>query len=253
MSIAVITGASSGLGRCYVDAVTKVFPQVDELWLIARRKDRLEKVALEYPGKRCIVIPLDLSDMHSFDILKDKLENEMPWIEVLINDAGIAKGGRFEDANLQTTLKMIDLNVKGATAVTGVFLPYIIDGGTIIEVSSTSAFVPNTNLVVYSATKSYVSAFSLGLREELKKRKINVCAVCPGLMLTEMNMNKGITELTSGQQSLPVIDPKTAAVKSLKAAKKGRAVYTTGAFYKFYRLLTKLIPHRMLVKFAGLE
>lgn len=148
---------------------------------------------------------------------------------------------------------MIDLNVKGATAVTRVFLPYIINGGTIIEVSSTSAFVPNTNLVVYSATKSYISAFSLGLREELKKRKINVCAVCPGLMLTEMNQNKGSNKLTRGQQRLPIIDPKIAAVKSLKAAAKGRAVYTTGAFYKFYRLLTKIIPHGLVVRFAGLE
>lgn len=145
-------------------------------------------------------------------------------------------------------LKIIDLNCKGATAVTKVCLPYIIDGGTILEVSSTSAFVPNTNLIVYCASKSYVSAFCLGLREELKNRRINVCAMCPGFMLTEMTKS----ELTKGQSHLPVIDPKSAALKSLKAAKKGRAVYTTGAFYKCYRLLAKLIPHTLLVKFAGL-
>ena len=121
-----------------------------------------------------------------------------------------------------------------------------------MEVSSTSAFVPNTNLVVYCASKSYVSAFCLGLREELKRRKINVCAVCPGLMLTEMNQHNGKTERTKGQKRLPIIDPKVAAVKSLKAAKNGRAVYTTGAFYKCYRLLAKLVPHTLLVKFAGL-
>ena len=118
--------------------------------------------------------------------------------------------------------------------------------------SSTSAFVPNTNLIVYCASKSYVSAFCLGLREELKHRKINVCAMCPGLMLTEMNRHNGKADLTRGQKRLPVIDPKVAAVKSLKAAKNGRAVYTTGAFYKCYRLLAKLVPHTLLVKFAGL-
>ena len=186
--------------------------------------------------------------MSSFKILEEKLKANNPQIEVLINDAGMSIGFPFEDMELESMLKIIDLNCKGATAITKVCLPHIIDNGTILEVSSTSAFVPNTNLIVYCASKSYVSALSLGLREELKDRHINVCAVCPGFMLTEMTKS----ELTKGQNRLPVIDPKTAALKSLKAAKKGRAVYTTGAFYKCYRLLAKIIPHTLLVKFAGL-
>ena len=248
MSIAVITGASSGLGACYIDAVTKLFPEIDELWLIARREERLKEVAMKYPDKHCIIIPMDMTDMSSFKILEEKLKINTPQIEVLINDAGMSIGSPFENMELENMLKIIDLNCKGATAITKVCLPYIIDGGTILEVSSTSAFVPNTNLIVYCASKSYVSALSLGLREELKNRRINVCAMCPGFMLTEMTKS----ELTKGQSHLPVIDPKTAALKSLKAAKKGRAVYTTGAFYKYYRLLAKLIPHTLLVKFTGL-
>lgn len=67
MSIAIITGASSGLGTCYVDAVTKLFPEIEELWLIARREDRLKEVALKYPDKHCVVIPMDMSDkLNSF-------------------------------------------------------------------------------------------------------------------------------------------------------------------------------------------
>ena len=248
MSIAVVTGASSGLGVCYVDAVTKLFPEIDVLWLIARREGRLQEVAAKYPDKQVVTIPMDLSDMRSFKALDAKLKAEKPQIEVLINDAGMSAGASFEDMELADMLKIIDLNCKGATAMTKVCLPYIIDGGTILEVSSTSAFVPNTNLIVYCASKSYVSALCLGLREELKDRHINVCAMCPGFMLTEMTR----PELTKGQSRLPVIDPKTAALKSLKAAKKGRAVYTTGAFYKGYRLLAKLMPHRLLVKFTGL-
>ncbi len=250
MSIAVITGASSGLGVCYIDAVTKLFPEIDELWLIARREERLKEVSMKYPDKHCAIIPMDMTDMSSFKLLEEKLKTNNPQIEVLINDAGMSIGSPFEDMELESMLKIIDLNCKGATAITKICLPYIIDGGTILEVSSTSAFVPNTNLIVYCASKSYVSAFSLGLREELKDRHINVCAMCPGFMLTEMTK----LELTKGQSQrrLPVIDPKTAALKSLKAAKKGRAVYTTGAFYKCYRLLVKLIPHTLLVKFTGL-
>ncbi len=252
MSIAVITGASSGLGTCYVDAVTKIFPEIEELWLIARREDRLKEVASHHPDKRCAVLPMDLSDMNSYEGFAEKLQREKPQIRVLINDAGIAGGAPFEEMELSQMLKIIDLNCKGATAVTRICLPYLVDGGTILEVSSTSAFVPNTNLIVYCASKSYVSSLCLGLREELKHRRINVCAMCPGLMLTEMTQPNGKSGLTKGQSRLPVIDPKTAAVKSLKAAKNGRAVYTTGAFYKGYRLLAKLVPHTLLVKFTGL-
>lgn len=249
MSVAVITGASSGLGVCYVDAVTKLFPEIDELWLIARRENRLKEVALNYPKKHCEIISMDMSDMNNYKMLEEKLKKDKPNIKVLINDAGMSKGGLFENMNLESMMKMIDLNCKGATAITKVCLPYIVDGGTILEVSSTSAFVPNKNLIVYCASKSYLSSLCLGLKEELKYRNINVCAVCPGFMLTEMTK----PELTKGQSRLPVIDPKKAAFQSLKAAKKGRTVYTTGAFYKGYRLLTKLVPHTFLIRFTGLD
>ncbi len=247
MSVAVITGASSGLGRAYVDAVLEIFPEIDELWLIARRADRLAAIADTYPQKKIVPIPMDMADMKNYQMLQNKLETEKPEIKLLINDAGVSAGGHFQEQDMEKMLAMIDLNVKGATAITRVCLPFIPKGGTILEVSSTSAFVPNVNLVVYCATKSYVSAMCTGLREELKSRKINVCAMCPGLMLTEMP-----GELTAQQQRLPQIDVKKAAVRSLKAAKKGRGVYTTGAFYKGYRLLAKLMPANLMVKFAGL-
>ncbi len=247
MSVAVITGASSGLGRAYVDAMLEIFPEIDELWLIARRADRLAAIADTYPQKKIVPIPMDMADMKNYQMLQNNLETEKPEIKLLINDAGVSADGHFQEQDMEKMLAMIDLNVKGATAITRVCLPFIPKGGTILEVSSTSAFVPNVNLVVYCATKSYVSAMCTGLREELKSRKINVCAMCPGLMLTEMP-----GKLTTQQQRLPQIDVKKAAVRSLKAAKKGRGVYTTGAFYKGYRLLAKLMPANLMVKFAGL-
>ncbi len=248
MSIGVITGASSGLGARYVDALTKLFPEIDEIWLLARRQDKLKEVADKYPNKKCLILALDLTNIENYKILEEKLKKEKPEIKVLINDAGICSSGKFENMELDLMLKMIDLNCKGTTAITKICLPYIINGGTILEVSSTSAFVPNTNLVAYSACKSYVSALSLGLREELKERKINVCATCPGFMLTEMTKKK-----TKSQEKLPIINPDIAAYKSLKAAKNGRSIYTTGIFYKFYRLLSKIVPHIILVKFVGLD
>lgn len=248
MSIAIITGASSGLGLSYVDAAIREFPETDEIWLIARHEEKLNQTALKHKDKKCVVIPMDMSDMESFSILREKLETEKPEIRLLINDAGMACGDSFERMELDKMLKIIDLNCKGATAITRICLPYISDGGTILEVSSTSAFVPNTGLVVYSASKSYVQAMCIGLREELKHRKINVCAMCPGMMMTDMNKDP-----SQSQSRLPKIDIDKAAVNSLRAAKKGRAVYTTEAFYKLYRLMAKLLPQTLLVKFAGLE
>lgn len=248
MSIAIVTGASSGLGVCYVDALTKLFPEINEIWLIARREEKLKETAKLHPDKNCIVLSMDMSDMNSFKKIEEKLNKEKPEIQVLINDAGVASGGLFEKMDLDKMLKIIDLNCKGATAITKICLPYIVNGGTILEVSSTSAFVPNTNLIVYCASKSYLSSLSLGLREELKSRHINVCAMCPGFMVTEMTKSG----LTKKQNKLPVIDTNKAAYKSLKAAKNGRAVYTTGGFYKFYRFLSKVIPHVFLIKFTGL-
>ncbi len=243
--IGIITGASSGLGKEYVDALIKLFPEIDEIWLIARRKEKLMQVANKYEDKHFIILPLDLTDRKSYKTLEDELIKNKAQIKVLINNAGISSGGYFEHAKLESLLNMIDLNCKANIAITKLCLPYIIDKGTILEVSSTSAFVPNTNLVVYSATKSFVSAFSIGLRQELKSKHINVCAMCPGFMHTEMTRNN--------KNNLPIIDTKIAAYNSLKAAKKGRAVYTTGIFYKCYRLIAKIIPHVLLVKMVGLK
>ncbi len=247
MAIAIITGASSGLGTAYVDAVTKVFPEIDELWLIARREERLKQVAGNYPDKKCEIIPLDLSDMGSMATLQKKLQEERPEVRLLVHDAGVCISGTFESMPLEKALSMIDLNCKGAVAVTKTCLPYIADGGTIVEVSSTSAFVPNTGMILYGATKSLVYEICIGLRQELKGRRINVCAVCPGMMATEMTASP-----SKGQSRLPYVDVNKAAVNSLRAAKRGRAVYTTGAFYKFYRVLAKLLPQTFMVKFAGL-
>lgn len=248
MQIAIVTGASSGLGTAYVEAVTKVFPEIDELWLIAGREDRLKQVAARYSDNRCTIIPMDLSDMDSIVRLQEKLEEEeKPEVRLLVHDAGVCFSGSFESMSLEKALSMIDLNCKGAVAVTRVCLPYIVDGGTIVEVSSTSAFVPNTGMVLYGATKSLVYEMCIGLKQELKSRHINVCAVCPGMMATEMTANP-----SKGQSRLPYVDVNKAAFNSLRAAKRGRGVYTTGVFYKFYHILAKLLPQAFMVKFAGL-
>ncbi len=145
-------------------------------------------------------------------------------------------------------MQLVDLNYKGATAMTKVCLPYVPGCGIIVMVSSTSAFGPNTGMAVYSATKSYLSAFSTGLREELRSRHIHACTVNPGMVMTEMNRNARADYLR-----LPKVDVARGAVRSLRAERRGRTAYTTGWFYKCYRFVCKLLPQSLMVCVPGLE
>ena len=247
MSIAIITGASSGLGKEYVKATTKLYSEIEEIWIIARDINGLNEVAKLYPNKKIIPISMDLSNMNEFSKIEDKLKQENAKIKLLINDAGVCSNGLFEEQDLNKMFTMIDLNCKGTTAMTKICIPYIEDNGTIVVVSSTSAFAPNVSLSVYCATKSYLSSLCVGLKEELKSKNINVCAVNPGMMKTKMN-----SESTKSVSKLPEVNVEQAAYKSLEAAKKGKGSYTTGAFYKFYRVLCKILPSSLIVKFAKL-
>lgn len=247
MSIAIITGASSGLGKAYVEATTKVFPEIEEIWVVARRQERLQQLAAAFPQKRIVPVVADLSKTEDIARIEEKLAQEKPQIDLLVGAAGVAGSSLFANDTAAHIEQIINLNCLGTTLLTRACIPYMQAGGTILLVSSTSAFVPNTNVVVYSASKSYVTALCLGIREELKSRHINVCSVHPGVMYTEM-----AATFNEKQDRLPAVDIPKHAVLSLRAAKRGADSYTTGWFYKGYRLLAKLLPNKWLVKFVGL-
>ena len=124
------------------------------------------------------------------------------------------------------------------------------EGGRILNVSSIASFCPNPRMTVYSSTKAYVSSFTVGLNEELRRRKISVTAVCPGPMATEFLSLAGITGHSSTFEFLPYCDQVKVAGGALRAAKAGRTIYTPKLFYKFYRLLAKAMPSQLLVKFV---
>ncbi|MCI1955936.1 MAG: SDR family NAD(P)-dependent oxidoreductase [Oscillospiraceae bacterium] len=212
---------------------------------------RFHEIAKQYPQKKCKAIGLDLSKDENDETLGKMLEESKPDIKLLISNSGVVKRGNFDEAELSGQTAMCDLNVKGATAVTRLCLPYMKKGSVILETCSTSAFAPNPHLNVYSATKAYLMNFSTGLRQELKPRGFNVCAVHPGWMNTDMNA--GARNASHGvSMFLPQVDVKKLASRSLAAARKGKASYTQGAFYKFYHLLTKVLPHTLIVRFSAM-
>ena len=146
---------------------------------------------------------------------------------------------------------MISLNAKALTEITTIVLPHMSERSFIINTCSIASFVPNANLSVYSATKAYVLHYSRGLRYELRKRKINVTVICPGPMETEF---LSVAGLDGGQSkafdALPRCNPEKTARNGIKKAKKGRFIYTPRLFYKFYRLLSKVLPTSWIIGLA---
>ncbi len=245
-NIAIVTGASSGLGNAFVNELIKD-NELEEIWIIARSKDKLEKIS-EFNKDIIKPIPLDLCKKESFIKLEEILEEEKPNIKILVCNAGIGSTGQFETMSLENQQDVIDLNIKAYLSINHICLKYMKEKSFIIETCSIAAFVPNINMTVYSASKAFVLSFSRSLRGELKNRKINVLALCPGIMDTNLSLVKDNKENKTILNKLPKLDVNKVAKKSLKMAKKGKDVYTPSFFYKFFRFLSKIIPHKLLMK-----
>lgn len=250
MNIAVITGASSGLGAEYARTIIQSGEKLDEIWLIARRKERLNKFAEEYRQVAIRPVALDLSTNHSYDELDELLKQENVSIKILINNAGFERPGKFISMDKTDILSMIDLNIKGFTMINRVCIPYMKAGSIAIMTCSVSSFCPVPNQAVYSASKIYVRFLSRALREECKNDGIHIMAMCPGNMDTEMNP-KGGNSQSDKVDKLPFLNMGVITKKSLLLAKKGRAIYTPGAFYKMYRIVSKLFPSAWMIKIVG--
>ena len=252
MKTAVITGASSGLGREFVRQFYSVFPEIERVWLIARRTDRLQELAeqLEEKGISTLTLPLDLCDTMSFTAYQEHLVEEQPEIALLVNNAGCGYLGNIGEIDTVSQTRMIDLNLRALTAITNLSVPYMEAGSRILNVSSIASFCANAKLNTYSATKAYVSSFTRGLSFELRSRGISATAVCPGPMATEFVTVGGITGNSPEFERLPYCDPQQVALSAMTAAKHGRVFYTPTAFYRFYRVAAKLLPHALVVRWA---
>lgn len=250
MKIAVITGASSGLGKVFSEKVLARYPKLDEVWLIARREKKLQELASRYPERKFRALPLDLSNTSSYEQLDALLHELKPEVKILINNAGFEREGLFREMSSADILAMINLNITGMTMVNRCFLPYMKRGSYEIITGSVSSFVPVPWQAVYSASKAYVRFFARAVREEEKKRGVHILLLCPGNMETEMNVKSAATGKIS---RLPYLDLQKETVKAMKKAEKGAAVYTPLAFYKAYRVFGKIVPSAVAVKFTSIE
>lgn len=244
MKIAVITGASSGIGREFVRELDKE-QEFDELWLIARREERLLELGQEtHAGVRPLAF--DLTDPGSFERYAALLRQEQPEIAVLVNAGGFGRFKAFSETELDVLLKMIDLNDKALTAITYLSIPYMKPGSCIYQMGSGSSFQPVPYMDVYGASKAFVLSFSRALNVELRDRGIRVMAVCPGWIRTEF-FDHAISDDTVSYFDR-YYGPNEVAVKALKDMKKGKDVSILGFPERMRRLGVKLLPHKLVMR-----
>ena len=244
MKIAVITGASSGMGREFVCRIAKK-ETLDEIWVIARRLDRLQALQNE-TDTRIRPIPLDLTKKKSWEEYKALLAAEEPDVRILINASGFGKFGRFTDMQLGMMLEMIDLNDKAYVAMTHLTLPYMKEGGQIYQLDSLSAFQPVPYINVYAATKAFVLSFSRALNVELKSRGIHVMAVCPGWVRTEFFDHAVVDDTITYYNKF--FTPEQVVKRALRDMKRGKDVSVCGASVRRQVFFTKLLPHKLVMK-----
>ena len=250
MKTAIITGASAGLGTEFFRQAAEVFPEIECFWLIARRKERLEQMEADCKERQVVGLPLDLCDPASFTALEEQLAAAHPEVTLLINNAGCGYLGNLGEMDTATQTRMVDLNIRALTAVTNLVIPYMPEGGRILNVSSIASFCVNPRMTVYASSKAYVSSFTLGIDEELRPKGITATAVCSGPMKTDFLDIGGITGNSKTFATLPYCDQVKVAGGALRAAKARRTFYTPRGFYKLYRVLAKILPSKLMVKFA---
>ena len=237
---AIITGASSGIGR---DFALKLDRMGYELILVARRKDRLVNLQKELKNKSEI-LTYDLSSTFNCMKLFDKVKKEK--IDVLINNAGFGVFGKFDETNIDKELDMIDTNVKAVHVLTKLFLKKFKEEnhGYILNVASSAAFQPGPLMASYYASKSYVYNLTCAIYEELRRDKSNVhvSVLCPGPVDTEFNdvagVRFGVKPLTSDY----------VASYAIKQMFKNKLIIIPGFGIKMTKFFGRLVPTKFIIK-----
>lgn len=247
MRIAIITGASSGIGEEFVRKIPRCYKNLDELWLVARSTEKLEKIKKEIESKYALSVRL-----YDGDLLRDyifyRIEKDLaifnPNIRILVNGAGFGKVGTVDEIDNKSQEQMVELNCKALTRMTCLCMDYLSKGSRIINIASASAFLPQPKFVVYAATKSYVLSFSRGLSMELADRGIIVTAVCPGPVDTPFFKVAGSSNLTA--KKAVMIQPKTVVRQALYDARKKKEISICSMAMKGVRIASKILPDSFL-------
>ena len=247
MNIAIVTGASSGMGREFVRQLTGYVP-VDEIWAIARRAEALETLKAESPVP-VRPISLDLCEDASFAVLEAMLASEAPNVRLLVNAAGFGKFGTFDRVSIDDDCRMIQLNCTALVRITRLVLPYMASGSHILQLDSLSAFQPVPYITTYGATKAFVLSYSRAMNRELKSRGIRCMAMNPGWVKTEFFdhafQTNGGNEVQYFNYLYEAKDVVATGLKDLYKTRKDFSVH--GLPIQIQDLLVKFVSHRFVM------
>ena len=238
--IAIVTGASGGIGKEFTRLMCS--EQIDEIWVIARSVAKLEALKAEY-GEKIRVMPADLTRVSEIKEIEERIIEEQPEIVYLINNAGMLKmGNAVEDFTVEDIGNMVDLNSKSMALMCKICRPFLKTGSKIINVASSSAFLPLPYLNIYAASKAFARNYSRALNVELKGTGITATAVCPGWVDTPLAPSS-----FNGKDMnlMGVVQPGPVAEKALKAAKKSKDIFVYPFSFKCMHLMAKVCPQKM--------
>lgn len=246
--IAIITGASSGMGKCFARTASQHI-NYDELWIIARREDRLQKLANDLQGQKVKCLPMDLADSESVPKLKRILEEEKVEITLLVNAAGYGKFQAICDIPQEIADNMLALNCRALMDICYVCIPYMRSGSRILNIASVAAFQPVPYIAEYAATKAFVLNFSRGLWKELKPQGISVTALCPYWTKTEFfDVANNKDEKDKITYFNAMYEPEKVVARGWRDLMKGRDISTYGFIARAQIAMVKMLPHRLVMK-----
>lgn len=249
MNVAIITGASSGMGMEFARQLDSSLHKTDEIWLLSRRREPMEELARSLRHKTQI-IAMDVTLESAVKQFAEILAISNPKITVLVNCAGVGKHGKFTQLSDEAVSDMIQLNIVALTRMTKLCLPYMRRGSKIIQLASGAAFVPQAAFAVYAASKAYVYSLSRALNKELAGRGIRVMAVCPGPVNTPF-LGKAYGEGVpmSGLKKMTTLEAESVVAKAVIDCKRGKSVSICGLPMKALYLATQGVQN-LLCKFT---
>ncbi|MGB8381787.1 MAG: SDR family oxidoreductase [Dermatophilaceae bacterium] len=246
--LAVVTGASSGIGRELARLAAR---DGHDVVIVARRGERLTTLAGELAGLGVDVIPVvaDLAEPDGVGRVVDAV-GERP-LDVLINNAGIGGRGRFAvERQLNDDLAMLALNVTALVSLTGRILPGMVERGSggILNVSSIAGSLPGPGQAVYNATKAFVTSFSLALGEETRGTGVRVTALCPGPVDTEFAAAAGHADPPTSRPLMRVLSAAAVAEPGWDGLAAGRALVVPDLATRVGLQTVRFLPWRWIAR-----
>lgn len=246
MAIAIITGASSGIGRQFALEIQKT-GEVDGFLLVARSRGKLESLAAEL-GAGAQVLEADLATSEGVMRVKNWLVENKPVVQYMINAAGYGVFGDYTEVSEEETVGMIDLNIKATVLLSHAVIPYMLRGSHLLEMGSASVFTPLPGFNIYASTKAFVYHYAQALAYEVKEKGILVTVFCPGWVRTAF-FDRAETARSQGpRKKRPMLSVEYAVGCAMRSMRRGRLLCTCNWFTKLQHLFSKILPNPILIR-----